>query len=552
MTITLDARPGQVAPDRMHPAASDVEDALLRWASLNGVARQSPPINDKHRYVIEDARLGPHKTWTRMSGLAKTLDDTTALERWGKDNVTRGYLAHPELLTTNPMDVSDRTVAAGKAGGDYLMARLGTAMHTALERHALGLSTDVPAPYDADLAAIVEALGRHGIVPDPEWIEVAMVYPEVGAAGRLDLCARGPWGDVLRVVDLKTGKLDFGVGAWAAQLSGYARAPWRWTPEGVIEAAPRDIHTGIILHALIGSGTCHVYELDLDQGHEILLHAHKARQIRSGNDSLLVPHTAPNLSGFPTGSNSSEIPNCSSDEPVHIGESLEQVVDDLGARSDAWLQDRLRAIASNDAARLGVSNHWPTGVATAPPWTADERALIEPVISAGEQVAGAPFAPEAPNDDPPAVLHTPEAKPPVVDANVSTTACDALKASFNELPSDRIVAFRGWMKQGIDAGVDWQPKRPEGTAWSLRCYSIVNAVHECLVHLWDDDDPDALTRAALVLVLGDDAVQPAFATGAILGSLTPDEAKSLAQIAVAFSHDDADITQRLGAAVVAA
>lgn len=537
--------------EKLHPAATDSENELLSWAARNAIARPTPPINGNHRYVIEDPRLGEAKTWTRMSGLAKTLDDATALTKWEKDNVTRGYLANPDLLTGGGFEsLRDRTTAAGKWGGDYLKADLGTAVHTALEVWmATGVVPDIPAPWSADLAAIVDALTRHGIVPDANWVEAVMVYPEVGAAGRLDLCARGPWGDVLRVVDLKTGRLDFGVGSWAAQLAGYARAPWRWTPEGIVEAPARDTHRGIILHAPLGEGTCHVYALDLDQGHEILTHAHRARQIRSGNDRLLVPHTAPTVRESrtvePVGN-----PDTFA-EPSHISEALEGAVEDLEARTDAWIIGRLRVIKDHPSAVATVSTSWPTGVAFEPPWTADERALITPVIAAGERLAEAPFPPESPDTPPPAPLYEPTPKMAPTSTTVSAAACDALKASFSELPAERVMAFRGWMAQGVEAGVDWQPNRPDGTAWGVREYSIVNAVHECLVHLWDDDNPDALTRAALGVVLGDYAVQPIHATGAVLGSLDPDEAKRLARIAVAFGRDDTATVQRLGTAVVA-
>lgn len=41
------------------------------------------------------------------------------------------------------------------------------------------------------------------------------------------------------------------------------------------------------------------------------------------------------------------------------------------------------------------------------------------------------------------------------------------------------------------------------------------------------DGDDELLRAALVHVLGDDRVQPAFPTGAVLGALSIDEAEAL-------------------------
>lgn len=512
----------------IHPAATPAEDALLRWARDHAFERDVPPMS-RGRYQIADPDTGKDRTWMRMSRLAGVLFDDTSIVKWEKANIVRGLLADRELLGLD--DPSDIARIAGRRGGDYLKADLGTAMHTAVECYAAGLPTDdIPAPYDADLAAIIAALEAHGITFVPGWAEAALLYPEVEAAGRTDGVVSGPWGDGLRIADIKTGRLDFGVGPWAAQLAGYARAPHRWTADGLVDAPPRDPHTGIIIHAPLGTGTCDIYTLDLDRGHEILIHSHAAVKHRGKHMDWLVRMDA-------------------GDEPVHVSEPIVQAVGDLEARTDAWLKGRIAALKDHPDAVKAVRLAWPTATPGTPPWTAEQRAAIEAAVSQGEQVIGAPFPAPRPSDDPPATLNMAESKPTTTASTASAAVCDTLKANFSKLPSEKIMAFRGWMAQGVEGGVDWQPKRPEGTAWDLRCYSIVHAVHECLVHLWDDDDPDALTRAALTLVLGGDAVQPESATGAILGSLTPDEAKRLAQIAVAFGRDDADTCAALGMAV---
>ena len=132
---------------------------------------------------------------------------------------------------------------------------------------------------------------------------------------------------------------------------------------------------------------------------------------------------------------------------------------------------------------------------------------------------------------------------------VASGICDGLAAQCRTLPSPARGTLRRWL---VDAKQAQRPFSPPKTGpWSTQTYAAVNAAHACLTHLWDDEQPDALTRAALALVLGDDIVQPALRTGGLIGSLTPDEAKRLAQIAVAFGRSDADVCAQLGALVAA-
>lgn len=538
--------PTDDADTLVHPAANPTENALLQWAKANAVDRPLPPIS-RGRYAIPDPDTGKPGTWMRMSSLAKLLFDDTAIVKWEKGNVVRGLRADPELLELP--DDNDVARIAGKRGGDYLKADLGTAMHTGVERHALGLSNaKIPAPYDADLAAIIEALDRHGITFDPEWIEAAVLYPEVGAAGRLDGGVHGPWGDLLRIADVKTGRLDFGVGPWAAQLAGYARAPYRWTPDGLVEAPLRDTHTGIIIHAPLGTGTCHIYEIDLDGGHEILTHAYESLRFRGKHDKWLVPHTAPRVS---------EIPNSSPDEPVHVAEPITEVVGDLEARTDTWLHGRIAALADQPEAVKAVRLAWPTDTPGKPPWTAEQRTLVEAAISAGEKEVRAPFPAPKPTDDPPATLYAPaEDNAPTLrprtesddEATVDATVCAALAQSVKAMDVTRTTRFRDWLIEAQRAGRALGTMA-EGKRWSARTHALIVAMAACLEHLWDDDDPNALVRAALAVALGDDEVQPTFSTGGLLGTLSADEARRLTQIAVAFGRSEPDTCAALGMAV---
>lgn len=549
--ISLDAldKPGPI-----HPAATPEQDALLRWAEAHKIERNSPPISGG-RYRTTNPATGKTTGWLRMSALARTLSDQTAIIRWEKGNIIRGLRADPEILARIDDDNTAANVA-GKRGGDYLRADLGTAMHTGVEVwsvHGPGALADFPAPYVDDLRAIVAALQRHGITPDPDWIEAVMIHPEFEAAGRLDFLAAGPWGPKLRVCDLKTGRTDFGVTDWAAQLAGYATSPMRWR-DGVISTVDPDLidkTTGIIVHAQLGTGECHIYEIDLVRGRELLQACYEARVSRRGSKDLMTPHMPPTPhvadDGLPAEPEFHDV-----DEPTHIAEPLGQVVDDLEARTDQWLAGRIAALNGNEQAMRVVLLAWDASLPATPPWTVEQRKLIEAALGAGEAAIGAPFPAPRPVEAKPApepVVPEPRLRPtPVHGGLVDVAVCDAVADAILALGEDRIATFAGWQHAAKTAGRPWVDMIA-GKPWSARSHAAAVAMGACLTHLWDDDDPDALTRAALRVVLGDDAVQPSFTTGGLLGTLTADEARRLTQIATAFGRDEPAAIESLGLAV---
>lgn len=545
----------------LHPAATPEQDALLRWAEANQIERNSPPIS-RGRYKTTDPKTGKSTTWTRMSTLAKTLSDQTGIHRWEKANVARGIQADPDMVD-RILDARDLAQWAGKVGGDYLKADLGTAMHTAVEvweRDPLA-AAGLPAPWADDLTAITDALQRHGITPSSEWVEAVMIHPELKAAGRLDFCATGPW-QGLRVCDLKTGSIDFGVTDWAAQLAGYATAPMRWIDGRIVTAEARDTETGIIIHAPLGTGTCHIYEIDLVRGKELLDACYAARVSRRGSKDLMVPHIPPESAEpgrSPSGDEPGPLPaatatdtgEATSDEPVHVSEPLGEVTGDLEARTDAWLAGRVKALADQpDAVRI-IRTVWGDLPAT-PPWTAEQRARVEAAVTAGEAAVGAPFPAPRPADPEPREP-LPEPAPvlrpqPDAGGEVSADVCRAVADGIRALDADRQTVFMRWRKEALRGARGWHDAR-DGQAWSARTHAAMVAIGECLTHLWDSDEPDTLTRAALAVTLGDDQVQPSFTTGALLGTLSPDESRQLTQIAAAFGRDEPDVVASLGLAV---
>src|SRR5690606_17977613 len=121
----------------------------------------------------------------------------------------------------------------------------------------------------------------------------------------------------------------------------------------------------------------------------------------------------------------------------------------------------------------------------------------------------------------------------------------AIQAVARSLPTDRRTVLAGWANDGKGAHRPWA-----GSVLHQRTYEISRAAIACVEHLWDDTDPDALTRAALATVIGED-LHPTWRTGAVFGSLSTPEATRLAEIAALFAQDDDAVVTDLGARLAA-
>lgn len=219
------------------------------------------------------------RTYTRVSTLAKALDDQRALLDWNARQAVIGISRSPDLIalasTTDPDDktklnsVVERAKerAKSKAGAD-----IGTATHSATEYLDRGESLDgLPEPVVRDAMAYRATLQRYGLVPLAA--ETFVVCDEVNAAGTFDRLLRGP----SRVVigDLKTSanpdSAKWAGLAWAIQLATYAHAkPWlpdrgivEWSDLGLPEP---DRERGLIIHIVQGTGEVRLYSVDLAIG----------------------------------------------------------------------------------------------------------------------------------------------------------------------------------------------------------------------------------------------------------------------------------------------
>jgi len=167
--------------------------------------------------------------------------------------------------------LNDLVAEAFKAGDGFLKAEAGTRIHYLAECMDKGepLPEDTTDLERRDLAALQDAYRQL------EWktldVERFVVRDDLQCAGTLD--RRGSYISpslgrrVVAIGDIKTGRMDFGAGKMARQLSAYAGGKG-WSPanpeERVNLRCNREV--GLIFHLPAGSGICTVYELDLKLG----------------------------------------------------------------------------------------------------------------------------------------------------------------------------------------------------------------------------------------------------------------------------------------------
>ena len=511
--------------------------------------RPEPKRDRWGRYLITHPDTGKEVAWTRTTTFAKTLADTFGLTQWELRMATLGLAKRADLLAQastvlDPDDpdakklLNDIARQAKEAAGSSVRATLGTALHTMTEHIDAGRDFEVPDAHRADLDAYLAATAS--LVIDPEHIERIVTVPDYMVAGTLDRLVVHD--GRLMVADLKTGRSLAGMGEYAIQLALYANADTMWDPAtGTHEPMPDvDKERALIIWLPAGEARCELHEVDIAAGWAMAATCETVRAWRKRRD-LSRPAGATAPAAKPATVEPPDVP--------------------VPTTRDEWVAGRITTLVASRAAKAMLAQHWPAGTPKRAPWTAEQIDAIVPVLERIESAVEAPFPhadPTAPsaNDavlaaravtypEPARVWTAPDDGPAVDDGDRV-----ALKRKAAELPKDRAQRCAAWRAEGKRHGAPWGGVTADG-AWSQRCWSDNRAALLCALHLWDDADPDALTRAALAVVTGED-VQPAWPTGALIGSLTVDQAERLADLASAFGANDPGTIAALGRAHVAA
>ena len=503
-----------------HPAANADQQALLDWAAAHPTGRYEPP-KPNGRYRLPHPETGEATSWTRATTLASTIDDSEGLTVWRNRLLVAGMTA-PGLIDQaaaahQAQDKGALGSIAGRAlhhAGEKLAADIGTALHLATEHADLHSGVYPPEPWTDDVAAYRQALNTAGIDRPAGWVERVVLNSPAGAAGTVDRIVTGPWGPKPRIADLKTGSGADRL-SYAVQLAIYAHADHLLSLDGESwEPMPAvDLETALIFHLPAGSGTCEVLEVDIARGWELVQLCLTVREARKSEGLFRTP------------------PPPGPADP---------------ARAE-WVRGRVRAVAAcdNPAAKEALASHWPAGVARkADEWTAVDLHRLHRLLDAVEVLDGVPFPPTDPalvaeaealaaDDGPPSPLDG-DVDDPTGPADAATIA--DLQALAPTLSDEQSRTFAWWERQGRTHGRRWTL----GAEPTARIAAINAAALACAIHL-DQDATRCAIEAATEWV-----VQPAWPTGALLGSLSVYEANFVTSYAERVGTNEPNVVADLG------
>jgi len=250
------------------------------------------------RYKISDPATGKERGYTRVTTIAKVLDDSSSLADWKTRMAITGIVQRADLLAQASTSLDDRSKLnkiandAIEAAGAYSRANLGTALHSITQQLDLGMKPQILQGLQADIETYVASIAAWDFGMRKEWIEVLLINDEYEYAGTADRIVTTRDNRIC-IFDLKTGTdLSYSFGSIAVQLAMYAHADWIYdwkTGERTALPAGLDMKEGIICHLPAGEATCKFYTVDLEAGWEAAKMSFATRDWRKRKD-LFKPY----------------------------------------------------------------------------------------------------------------------------------------------------------------------------------------------------------------------------------------------------------------------
>lgn len=261
------------------------------------------------------------KLYSRCTSFVSVLDDTTQLQAWKIRTVLTGLGVSQSLLDTlDRADPDDREVLdaiatkAFELGDGHVKAQKGTDLHTlteyvdkgwplpaSLTDFETGQERPVTLQDRADLAAWLRVseqlqwaeLGSECFVVNDEY-QIGGTYDRRVSlsdvwAGAVEVDAfLCPCGKPL-ILDLKTGRIDYGAGKIAQQLAVYAHSKDYDPVTG--ERSDQDVctHVGIVVHLPQGTGEATVHVVDLEAGWAAVELSSRVREHRRMAREMIWP-----------------------------------------------------------------------------------------------------------------------------------------------------------------------------------------------------------------------------------------------------------------------
>lgn len=336
---------------------------------------QCPIVNG--RYMMRPPNSPKLVSVQRMTNFIKAIEDTYNLNRWDCRNIALGIANNDDLrdlvVAARPDDKEELNricdLAKDAAGGNK-KSRQGTARHGITERIDRGEMTidEVPPSLRPDIVAYHQALEAAGIeIID---CEKYVLHDDILVGGRYDRLVS--FGSQPKILDLKTGGIDFSPVIIAAQLYGYASAPHLYDPttEKCTPMPDIDQDVALVAHVPTGEGRCTLYWVDLAIGREAFELAEKVRAIRKCRDVF---------------------------EEWRPGTRLDSLIE-----RRIGLAARIQTLAFYPDALAKVAAGWPSGIPTlkhSQEHTPDQLSAIDNYLAAIEAEYQAPFGPTDPNSN---------------------------------------------------------------------------------------------------------------------------------------------------------
>jgi hypothetical protein len=253
---------------------------------------------------VVDGQLLESREYTRVTTHAEALQDSSALTRWKMRRVALGAGRRPDyVMTAASLTAEDRDRDALDDVAEKMLeasgpnaADVGTALHAFTDRIDRGEELGaVPEQYVSTLDAYRHAIS---VLTFVEW-ECRTVCDELETAGtpdRLGFCTiPDPDGvtDALRIIDTKTGRVDYSAGKFSTQLAIYRRSR-KYHPGTGARTSWEELHGkpvsrwGLVVHIPAGAGVAEPLWIDLEHGDRGAEVAQQVRQWRQGAKAGLL------------------------------------------------------------------------------------------------------------------------------------------------------------------------------------------------------------------------------------------------------------------------
>jgi hypothetical protein len=242
---------------------------------FNTQASRDVPRDRYGRYLLPDEN-GEDTGWTRATTFAATLAESYGLRIWEQRQVVWGLSRRPDLLTlastiSGPEDkkaLGAIVDSAHEAGATQAKANRGSAIHKAIEEVEKGRPFEsVPDELKTDVHGYFQEIASNGLVILPEYVERTCIVPAYRVAGTFDNIVRCSDGK-LRILDKKTGNLDYAAIEFAVQMALYANASaLRNYGSSTYEPMPEVAKDyAIIAHIEPGTGRTQLHQINIRLG----------------------------------------------------------------------------------------------------------------------------------------------------------------------------------------------------------------------------------------------------------------------------------------------